>query len=138
MSSTVKRVLANTGLLPAVRLVRRQLWLATDPAIRERARRYADEFDAFRQRYGQILGGVSAPVPTKTALICGAACPTLEAELALIIAFRLAGCRPVVLLQDHWRMLRPYYELAGVGDVRLWSDFDTDDETSRDPKAHPV
>jgi hypothetical protein len=130
MTSTVKRALARTGLLPAVRRVRRQIWLATDPAIRERARRYADEFEGFRQRHARVLEGVPAPAPTRTALICGSACPTLEGELALIIALRLAGCRAVVLLQDHWRMLRPYYELAGVDAVRLWGDFDSAGEPS--------
>jgi len=124
MTSGVKRALATSGLLPAVRKARRGLWLATDPAIRERARRYRDEFDGFRRRYGAALGSVPAPAPTKTALVSGSACPTLEAELALIIAMRMAGCRPVVMLQDHWRMLRPYYELAGVEEVRLWSEFD--------------
>ncbi len=124
MTRSVKRALASTGLLPAVRRVRREWWIATDGRIRRHARRYRDEFGAFRARYGALLGNVPVPTPTRTALICASGFPTLEVELALIIAFRLAGCRPVVVMQDKWRMLRPYYALAGVEDIRLWSEFD--------------
>jgi hypothetical protein len=135
MTRSVKRALASTGLLPAVRRVRRHLWLATDATLRERARKYRDEFEAFRERNGKVLSGIPVPPPTKTALIAGSACPTLEAELALIVALRLSGCRPVVVLQDKWRMLRPYYALAGVDDIRLWSDFDLTGDEAPDAAA---
>jgi hypothetical protein len=146
MTRPVKRALAATGLLPAVRRVRRSLWLATDRTIREREREYREGFDRFRQRYAHVLrpdegpasgAGGAAGIGVKTALVAGSGCPTLEAELSLIVALRLAGCRPVVVLQDHWRMLRPYYELAGVDDVHLWSEYEgaATDEAGRTASA---
>ena len=61
--------------------------------------------------------------PAKTALVVSSRCPSIEAELCIIRALQLSGVRPVVLLEDEQRALRPYYALAGVDEVHHWSEF---------------
>jgi hypothetical protein len=127
---SLARVLGALGLLALARRIRLRARLATNRAIRRREREDHARFSRFRLEYGAFvsvkLGGIADI--SKTALVISSRCPTIEGELCTIKALQLAGFRPVVLLEDEQRALAPYYELAGVDEIHLWSEF----LTSRD------
>jgi hypothetical protein len=131
LRSTSKSLAGKTGLLPAARALRRLVLAAINPAFRhqesERRRRERVQlarFLEFRGLYGSALqyNLSGAPAPAKRVLIIGAI-RLLEVELALIKAMEMAGFEPVVLLMDDSPVLRRYYELAGVREFHLWSEY---------------
>ena len=117
--------LSTFGLLAMARRIRLRIVLLTNHEIRRREREEGERFSRFRREYGSVIGqrldgGAST---AKRALVISSRCPTIEGELCTIKALQLAGFRPVVLLEDEQRALRPYYELAGVDEIHLWSEF---------------
>jgi len=125
LRATARSALATLGVLEELRAIRRWMSFATDRMDREREGRYRKQFSAFRRQYQTVLGfdPSSSATSDRTALVIGRTCPTLEVELVFIKALQLAGYRPVVLLDDRQRALRPFYRLATVNDIRSWSDF---------------
>lgn len=125
LRTTLAAVLSALGLLAPARRVRLQVMLATNREIRRRERHVRVRFSRFSCDYGAVIGqrfnGIAGT--RGTALVVSSRCPTVEGELCTIKALQLAGFRPVVLLEDEQRALRPYYELAGVDEVHLWSEF---------------
>jgi hypothetical protein len=83
----------------------------------ERAR-----YRAFQTLYRSIV----PPQPgeglrdVRRALIVGKVGQTGEGQAMLATLLRLAGYAPAVLLTPDERFLRPYYELAGVSEIRVW------------------
>jgi hypothetical protein len=105
-------ILRTVGLLGAVRWLRFEL-----------SKRY--RFFTFRRQYGHLLKQkvhVSSHYERK-ALVTALPQPWLEVELAFIKALELSGFSPVVLLLHDQKLFEPYYRLAGVKEVYLWSDF---------------
>jgi hypothetical protein len=125
LRASLARLLSSLGLLALARRIRLRIRLATNREIRRREREDHERFSRFRLEYGAVVGqklGGIADIP-KTALVISSRCPTIEGELCTIKALQLAGFRPVVLLEDEQRALGPYYELAGVDEIHLWSEF---------------
>ena len=122
---TLAEALSALGLLALARRLQLRIALAMNPDIRAREREERERFSSFRRDYGDAFGQrVNADAGgARTALVISSRCPTIEVELCIIKALQLAGFRPVVLLEDEQRALRPYYELAGVEDTRFWSEF---------------
>lgn len=117
----LRRALQGVGLLDAARSVRAGL-RALGGARLTREEHYRLEFRQFAKKYGDVLrpqaGGPGRDAPTALVISCRA--PTLEVELALLKTLQQAEFRPVVLLDDPNGVWRPYYELAGVGDLIPW------------------
>jgi hypothetical protein len=118
-------VAGSLGLLRFARQIRVRVALATNQETRRSEREDRDRFVQFNRDYGAYVGQRVAPRAgiSKTALVISSRCPTVEGELCTIKALQLAGFTPSVLLEDERRGLRPFYERAGVRDVRVWSEF---------------
>ncbi len=117
--------LSAVDLLARARRLRLRIALSTNQEIRRRARADRKRFSEFSQEDGAAFTHtIGRPVSAaKTALVVSSRCPSIEGELCVIRALQLAGVRPVVLLEDEQRALRPYYALAGVDEVHHWSEF---------------
>jgi Capsule polysaccharide biosynthesis protein len=125
LRTTLAGVLSTLGLLAKVRRLRLRIVLLTTREIRRRTRTEHERFARFKQEFGSALGYRLDPITgtPKTALVVSSRCPTIEGELCTIKALQMAGFRPVILLEDEQRALRPYYELAGVDEIHYWSEF---------------
>ncbi len=127
--------LGRLGLLGRARRIRIRAALVINPAIRRLEREEHRRFIRFDREYGALVGHAFATGAGRTALVVSSRCPTIEGELFTIKTLQSAGFTPVVLLDDERRGLRPYYERAGVREVRLWSEFLTTSDYSHTAAA---
>lgn len=121
-----RRVLDAIGLLPlaqrAERLARRLTGQETgiEPWVTER-------FEGFRRDYGSLFASAAPPssLDRPRALILSIGFPQVEFELWLLKALERAGYSSSVLLFDNANesIVRAYYQLANVTDVRPWTAF---------------
>jgi len=125
LRTTLAGVLSTVGLLAWVRRLRLRIMLLTVREMRRRTRTDRKRFARFKHESGAVLGHrLEAMAGTlRTALVVSSRCPSVEGELCTIKALQMAGFKPVILLEDEQSALRPYYELAGVGEIHFWSEF---------------
>ena len=104
------------------RRLRKSIEQLSDRQTRVIEREY---FLRFKNQYGPLFpqgsNGISGS--SKNVLIVSKRLPCLEVELSLIRALEIAGYRPAVLIIGPERILKDYYQLAGVKQILYWGDF---------------